>query len=78
MSGFVDPTSTFPSRVLPPVNSTPGQKELSMPLCFHVSVLAIALIYYSWRDGYCVGLLRDKNLRERMAYMLWTAAHHCA
>ena len=49
-----------------------------MPLCLPLSALAIGLIYYSWRDGYYLRLLRDKKMHERVAYMLWTAAHHCA
>jgi hypothetical protein len=49
-----------------------------VPLCLPLSAMAIALIYYTWRDGYYFRLLRDKALRERVAYMLWTAAHHAA
>jgi len=49
-----------------------------VPLCLPLSALAVGLIYYTWRDGYCIRLLRDRNLRERVAYMLWTSAHHCA
>jgi hypothetical protein len=45
-----------------------------MPLSVPLSAFAIALIYYSWRDGYYWRLLKDKSLRERVAYMLWTAA----
>jgi hypothetical protein len=40
--------------------------------------LAIAVIYYSWRDGYLAHLLRqqrDRTRRERVAYMLWVAAN---
>jgi hypothetical protein len=49
-----------------------------MPLTLPLSALAIAVIYYSWRDGYHLRLLRNKALCERVAYMLWTAAHTCA
>ena len=52
-----------------------------MPLDLQVSALAVAAIYYLWRDAY-VALLRrerarrERALRERVAYMLWTAARH--
>ena len=72
------PDPHLPESGAATVTSTPARKEPSMPLCFPMSVLAIALIYYSWRDGYCGRLLHDKALRERVAYMLWTTAHHCA
>jgi hypothetical protein len=45
-----------------------------MPLGLNVTALLVALLYYSWRDGYRAGLCRDRTLRERVAYMLWTAA----
>jgi hypothetical protein len=40
-----------------------------------LSALAIALIFYSWRD-YNFGLLqRQRLLRERVTYMLWVMAN---
>ncbi len=42
------------------------------------SALAIASLYYLWRDGYVARLRRSQVLRERVAYMLWSAAHHVA
>ena len=42
------------------------------------SALAIASLYYAWRDCYVVHLRRSRLLRERVAYMLWSAAHHVA
>ena len=49
-----------------------------MPVCINLTALAIALIYYSWRDGYLAHLRRDRVLHERVAYMLWTAAQNVA
>ncbi len=39
--------------------------------------LAIAALYYTWRDVYQVRLRRQKNtnLHERVAHMLWVAAN---
>ncbi|MFO0811021.1 MAG: hypothetical protein U0746_20520 [Gemmataceae bacterium] len=42
------------------------------------TALAVAGLYYFWRDGYAARLRRSKLIRERVAYMLWTAAHHVA
>ena len=55
---------------------TAGERGPKMPLSIPLTTFAIALIYYSWRDGYYWRLLKDKSLRERVAYMLWTAAQH--
>jgi hypothetical protein len=56
---------------------TPRVKgDTTMPLSIPLSAFAIAIIYYSWRDGYYWRMLKDKSLRERVAYMLWTAAQH--
>jgi hypothetical protein len=49
-----------------------------VPLCLQLSALAVSVIYYAWRDGYVAQLRRQRVLRERVAYMLWTAARHCA
>ena len=38
------------------------------------TALAVASLYYLWRDGYVARLRRSKLIRERVAYMLWTAA----
>jgi hypothetical protein len=50
-----------------------------MPVCLPAVALTVALIYYEWRDGYVARLrqeraARTRRLRERVAYMLWTAA----
>ena len=44
----------------------------------NVTALAIAAIFYAYRDGYVARLQRTKVLRERIAYMLWTAAQQLA
>lgn len=44
----------------------------------NLSALAIASLYYAWRDGYVARMRRSRVLRERVAYMLWSAAHHAA
>ena len=41
----------------------------------NLAVLAIAVIYYAWRDGYLVRNHKDATLRDRVAYMIWVAAH---
>ncbi|HEY1375907.1 MAG TPA: hypothetical protein VGF55_03900 [Gemmataceae bacterium] len=53
-----------------------------MPLDLQISALAVSAIYYLWRDGYLAHLRREhvrrqRMLRERVAYMLWSAAQHC-
>lgn len=39
--------------------------------------LAIAALYYTWRDVYLVRMRQKKaaNLHERVAHMLWVAAN---
>jgi hypothetical protein len=41
----------------------------------NLAALAIAAIYYGWRDFYRHWRLDQKQLRERVAYMLWVAAN---
>ena len=52
-----------------------------MPLDLQVAALAVAALYYLWRDGYAARLRRERArreraLRERVTYMLWIAARH--
>jgi hypothetical protein len=47
-------------------------------VCLNLTALTVALIYYSWRDGYVARLQRERTLRERVAYMLWAAAQQMA
>ena len=44
----------------------------------NASVLAIAAIYYAYRDQYLAGLQRAKLLRERVTFLLWTASQRVA
>jgi hypothetical protein len=54
-----------------------------MPVCLPAVALTVAVIYYEWRDVYLVRLRQERAaklrvLRERVAYMLWTAAQTIA
>lgn len=39
--------------------------------------LAVAVIYYSWRELQSRHDRRERVLRERVAYMLWVMARQC-
>ena len=47
-------------------------------VALNATALAVAVIFYAYRDGYVARLRRTKMLRERIAYMLWTAAQQLA
>ena len=54
-----------------------------MPFCLPAVALTVAVIYYEWRDVYFARLRQERAararvLRERVAYMLWTAAQAIA
>ena len=36
--------------------------------------LAVAVLYYTWREYNTRLIEREKTLRERVAFMLWTVA----
>lgn len=40
-----------------------------------LAALLVAVIFYGWRGYYTALIRRHKMLRERVAYMLWTAAN---
>jgi hypothetical protein len=40
----------------------------------NLAVLAIAMIFYAWRDGYKARQTSRAALNDRVAYMLWVAA----
>ena len=44
----------------------------------NLAVLAIAMMYYAWRDGYLSRGRGQAGLQERVSYMLWVAAHKSA
>lgn len=48
---------------------------MAQMLTCNLAVLAIAMLYYTWRDGY-VTRFRQPSARvnDRVAYMLWMAA----
>jgi hypothetical protein len=41
----------------------------------NLAVLAIAMLYYAWRDGSLSRNASRAGLQDRVAYMLWVAAH---
>jgi hypothetical protein len=43
-------------------------------ITWNLSALAIAAIYYAWRDGYVAKHRKRQVLHQRVAYMLWVAA----
>jgi hypothetical protein len=43
-------------------------------IALNLSALAVAALFYLYRDGYVAGLRREKMLRERVAYLLWNVA----
>jgi hypothetical protein len=46
-------------------------------LACNIACLAVAVLYYSWRDIYLHRRKREQ-LRQRVAYMLWVAANRAA
>ncbi len=44
------------------------------PIVANVAALAVATLYYLWRDRYHLRRRRDLVLRQRVAYMLWVMA----
>lgn len=44
----------------------------------YVAVIAIAAVYYAWRDGYVARAQRRVAINGRVAYMLWVAANKAA
>lgn len=43
-------------------------------LTCNVAVLAIAALYYAWKDRVVKAATRRQALRQRVAYLLWAAA----
>ena len=56
-----------------------GRKAFPMfqMIACNIACLAIATLYYTWRDVYKHRRQREK-LNERVAYMLWMAASRAA
>ena len=43
-------------------------------ICCGIAALAVANIYYTWRSYVDALVARDRTLRDRVPFMLWTAA----
>jgi hypothetical protein len=43
-------------------------------LTCNVAILAIAALYYTWKDRMSQYARRQRTLRDRVSYLLWTAA----
>jgi hypothetical protein len=67
-------------RVLDPRRPTPfRRKEFAMPaVALNLTALAVAGIFYAYRDRCVARLERAKMLRERITYLLWTASQQVA
>jgi hypothetical protein len=55
-----------------------GGVHLFQMFASYLAVLAVAMIYYTWRDGYRSKARQRAVLNERVAYMLWVAANRAA
>lgn len=67
--------SSGPVSIHPP---RPRMRSVMVPmLVANVGVLAIAVVYYAWRDGYFMKRQAEARriLRDRVAYMLWISAN---
>jgi hypothetical protein len=45
------------------------------PLVGSIATLAVSVIFYTWQLYSHIRLRKQRNLRERVAYMLWVMAH---
>jgi hypothetical protein len=43
-----------------------------------VPFFAVTAIYYVWRGYHAYLAHKERQLRNRIAYMLWSAAQHCS
>lgn len=77
MSGTESPGRHSRSILTSPyTNAEAGDFVFQLITC-NLACLAIAALYYTWRDVYMHRRKRE-NLRERVAYMLWVAASRAA
>jgi hypothetical protein len=44
----------------------------------YCAVIAIAVLYYAWRDGFVARHRQRDAIKGRVAYMLWVAANRSA
>jgi hypothetical protein len=47
--------------------------DMQVLIC-NLAALTIAVLYYAWREGHFRMLRRQKQLRRRVAQLLWAAA----
>jgi hypothetical protein len=47
-------------------------------VAMNLTALAVASIFYAYRDHYVARVRRMHLLRERIAYLLWTSAQQLA
>lgn len=47
-------------------------------IAINLTALTVAMIFYTYRDGYLGRLRRSRILHQRVAYLLWNAAQHGA
>ena len=69
--------STDPRARHPPPLALQGITLVFQLLACNIACLAIAGLYYAWRDGYQQRRKRAR-LHDRVAYMLWVAANRAA
>lgn len=55
-----------------------GGLHLFQMFASYIAVLAVAMIYYAWRDVYRMRARQRTMLNERVAYMVWVAANRAA
>ena len=71
------PSRTPPyGGVSPAPDAGCGQEDTAVVelLSCNVAVLAIAALYYAWKDRRVKVATRRQVLRQRVAYLLWAAA----
>jgi hypothetical protein len=57
------------------VTATVENPAMFQMMACNLAVLAIAMLYYAWRDGNLSRNAGRAGLQDRVAYMLWVAAH---
>ena len=71
------PSGTPPYGWLSPAPDTGRAQEdtavVELLTC-NAAVLAIAALYYAWKDRVVKAAAKRKVLRQRVAYLLWAAA----
>jgi hypothetical protein len=55
-----------------------GVGHVFQMIACNVATLAIAVLYYAWRDAFVSRARQRRLLHERVSYMLWAAAGRVA